>query len=86
LASSSYLSSPSYRIFTIIYLEQIMSLRYIMLYLFCVYNIWYMWCYFPWQAFCTSTLVLSEACAQCPVWLFSVVLWNRAFQVSRPDN
>jgi len=31
--------------------------------------------------FHTFTLVLSEVCAQCPIWPFFVVPWGNAFQV-----
>ena len=27
----------------------------------------------PWNTFCTSTLVVSVLCVQCPIWLFSFV-------------
>jgi hypothetical protein len=30
---------------------------------------------------CTLTLALSEVCAQCPIWQFSVVPWRRDFLV-----
>jgi hypothetical protein len=36
-----------------------MFLRHIVLQLFCSYNLWYMYCYFPWQMFSTFTLALS---------------------------
>jgi len=37
-----YLLSPLHRVFTVIYLKQSMFLWYIMLHLFCIYNVCYM--------------------------------------------
>ena len=53
--------------------------RVYILQLFCTYNLWYMWCYFPSWFFCTFTLLLSEVCVQCPLSLVSVVPIFRAF-------
>ena len=39
----------------------------------------------PWCLCSNFTLVLSEACMQCPVWLFSSVPWCRTFQVCWSD-
>jgi hypothetical protein len=50
-------------------------LEYIMLQVFCGYNIWYMEFYFPWEKLCTFILLLHEACVLCPIWLFSVIPW-----------
>ena len=41
LLSLSVLSSPLYRVFTIIHLKQNMFLQYIVLQLFCIYNLCY---------------------------------------------
>jgi len=38
--------SPLFRIFIIIYLKQAMFLGYIVLQVFCIYNLYYMQCYF----------------------------------------
>ena len=46
--------------------EKTTFLRYIMLQLFCVYNLRHMQCYFPRQAFCTFTLVLFESMCAVP--------------------
>jgi hypothetical protein len=34
-----------------------------------------------WNVFCTSTLALPAICVQCPIWLLSVVPYNRAVPV-----
>ena len=69
------------KVFTIIYLKQTIFLGYMVLPLFCGYNIWYMKCYFLCLMFCISTLVCSEVCVHCPVWMFSVLPWFFAFLV-----
>jgi len=38
-------------------------------------------CYFAWWMLRVFTLVLSEVCAQCPVWPFAVLPWFLAFPV-----
>ena len=45
-SSSSSLLSPSCKVFTVLYLKQTMYLGYIVLQLFCTYNLRYMLCYF----------------------------------------
>ena len=52
-----------------------------MLQLFCCY---YSWCFNRYSQcwiYCTFTLVLSEVCVQCPIWLFAVVPWLHVFLV-----
>lgn len=46
-----------------------MFLGFIVLHLFCIFNLCCMKRYFPCQMFCTFTLILCEVCVQCPVWL-----------------
>jgi len=43
---------------------------FVVLQLFCSYNFWYVWRLFPWWMVCTFTLLLSEACVQCPCGCF----------------
>ena len=58
-----------------------MSLGNTVLQLFCCYYSWCLYRYFQCWVYCTFTLVLSEACVQCPIWLFSVVPWLHGFLV-----
>jgi len=51
-----------------------MSLGNTMLQLFCCYYSWCLYRQFQCWIYCAFTLVLSEICVQCPIWLFSVVL------------
>jgi hypothetical protein len=44
-------------VFTIIYLKHTVALRYVVLQLFCSYNLCYTQCCFPVSMFCTFTLV-----------------------------
>ena len=69
------------KVFTIIYLKQTIFLGYVVLPLFSGYDIWYMRCYIPCWMFCISTLVCSEVCVHCPVWMFSVLPWFCTFLV-----
>ena len=64
--------SPLCRVFTIIYLQKTMFLGYTysvaaVLYLQSVLHVML---FRPWNMFCTFTLVLSEICVHCPIWLF----------------
>jgi hypothetical protein len=43
---------------------------YIILQLFCSYNLRDMLCHFPWLTYCAVTLALSAASMQCQIWLF----------------
>ena len=61
------------RVFTITYLKETVLLGYIVLQLFCIYNLCYTFCYQPCYMFCTLTLILSEVRLQCPIQLFFVV-------------
>ena len=49
--------------------------------LFCYYYLWCLYRYFQCRIYCTFTVVLSEVCVQCPIWLFSVVPWLHVFLV-----
>ena len=51
---------PLYRVFTILYLKQTVSLSYTMLQLFRCDSNWDSSSYFSWQKYCTLTSVLSE--------------------------
>jgi hypothetical protein len=62
--------------------EKTMFLGNTIVLMFYDYKLWYMQRYFSWQTLCVFTLVLSEVRVQCPVRLFSVVPWFRAFPVS----
>ena len=79
LSSSS--SSPLCRVFILIFLRETMSLGNTVLQLFCCYYSWCLHRYFQCWICCTFTLVLSEVCVQCPIWLFSVVPWLHVFLV-----
>jgi hypothetical protein len=54
----------------------------ILLQLFCSYNFWYMECCSSLWMFRTFTLVHSELCLRCPVWLFPLSPWIRSFPAS----
>jgi len=58
-----------------------MSLGNTVLQLFCCYYLWCLYRYFHCWIYCTFTLVHSEVCVQCPVWLFCVVPWLHVFLV-----
>ena len=58
-----------------------MSLGNIVLQLFCCYYSWYLYRYFQCWIYCIFTLVLSEVCVHCPIWLFSVVPSHHVFLV-----
>jgi len=42
---------------------------YVIIQLFCSYNMWHVWCYFQWQTLRTFTLVHPAVCALWPVRL-----------------
>ena len=69
-SSSSPLFSPLCRVFTITYLTQTMFLEFVVLSRFCIYNLCYIKRHFPCKMFCTFTLILSEVCVHCLVWMF----------------
>jgi len=66
-----YLLSPLHRIFTVIYLKQMVFLGYIMLQRFCSYNLWHMSRYATFWMFCIFTLILSDMCAVSNMAVFS---------------
>ena len=74
-------SSPLCRVFILIFLRQTMSLGNTVLQLFCCYYSLCLCRQFHCWIYCTFTLVLSEVCVQCPIWLFSVVPWLNVFLV-----
>ena len=63
------------------YIPQTMSLGNTVLQIFCCYYSWCLYRQFQCWIYCTFTLVLSEVCVQCPIWLFSVVPWLHVFLV-----
>jgi len=67
-----YLLSPSFSLFTIMYVKQTLFLGYAhtvvtVLYLEFVPQIVL---FRVWNMFCTLTLVFFKVCVQCPIWLF----------------
>ena len=80
-SSSSSSSSPLCRVLILIFLRQTVSLGNTVLQLFCCYYSWCLYRSFQCWIYCTFTLVLSEVCVQCPIWLFSVVPWLHGFLV-----
>jgi len=78
LLSSSSLS-PLCRVFILIFPRQTMSLGNTVLHLLYCCCSWYLYRQFQCWIYCTFTLVLSEVCVQCPIWLFSGVPWLHAF-------
>jgi len=56
-----------------------MSLGNTVLQLFCCYYSWCLYRQFRCWIYCTFTLVLSEVCVQCPIWLFSGVPWHYCY-------
>ena len=80
-SSSSSSSSPLCRVFALLFLRQTMPLENTVLQPFCCYYSCCLYCYFQCWIYCTLTLVLSEVCVQCPIWLFSVVPWLHGFLV-----
>ena len=79
LLSSS--SSPLCRVLILIFLRQTMSLGNTVLQLFCCFCLWCLYHYLQCWIHCTFILVLFEVCAQCPIWLFSIVPWLHVFLV-----
>ena len=53
--------------------EQTVFLGYIMLQLFCSYNLWYSNAISHDTTLLSFTSAFSEVRAQCPIWLFSLV-------------
>ena len=70
LLSSSSSSSPLCRVFILILLRQIISLGNTVLQLFCCYCSGCLYRYFQCWIYFIFTLVLSEVCVQCPIWLY----------------
>ena len=70
LPSSSSSSSPLCRVFILIFLRQTVSPGNTVLQLFCCYYSWCLYRWFPCWIYCTFTLIHSEVCVQCPIWLF----------------
>ena len=67
------MSSPSFRIFTIIYLKQTMFLGCLVLQEFCIYICAISNVMSHVKYICTFISVLSQVCVQCSMWLFCVV-------------
>ena len=80
-SSSSSSSCPLCRVSILTFLTQTMSLENTVLQLFCCYYSWCLYRQFQCWIYCTFTLVLSEICLQCLIWLFSVVPWLHVFLV-----
>ena len=64
-----------------LYLKHTMSLGYIQLQLFCIYNIFYIECYFRRSIFCTFTFSLPAVRVQCEIRLLYGVPCLSTFQV-----
>ena len=73
--------SPLCRVFILTFVRQSISLGNTVLQLFCCYYSCCLYRYFQCWVYCTFTLVLSEVCVQCPIWLFSGVPWLYVFLV-----
>ena len=69
-SSSSSSTSPLCRVFIRIFLRQTMSPGNTVLQLFCCYYSRCLYRKFQCWIYCTFTLVLSEVCLQCPMWLY----------------
>ena len=80
-SSSSLSSFLSCRVIILIFLRQTMSLWNTVLQLFCFYYSWFLYRLFQCWIYCNFTLVLSEVCVQCLIWLFSRVPWLQVFLV-----
>jgi hypothetical protein len=63
------------------YILETMFLGYIVLKVFCSYNLWHLECYFPRLIFYTFTTVPSEVRVHCPICPFFSVPRFRDFQI-----